>query len=81
MAEIAGVPKVSSDATFVPMNFVLWLYVKITCSVITGKDFFFGMVLCFENCFALVSKLCIPSTVNIDLILWHTQLIVCAIKC
>ena len=40
VAEIEGVPRVSSDATFVPMNFVLWLYVKITCSVITGKDFF-----------------------------------------
>ena len=48
VAEIEGVPRVSSDATFVPMNFVLWLYVKITCSVITGKDFF-GIVLCFEN--------------------------------
>ena len=23
----------------------------------------------------------IPSTLNIDLILWHTQLIVCAVKC
>ena len=27
------------------------------------------------------SKLSIPSTLNIDLILWHTQLIVCAVKC
>ena len=27
------------------------------------------------------SKLYIPSTLNIDLILWHTQLIVCAVKC
>ena len=53
MAEIAGVPKVSSDATFVPMNFVLWQYVKITCSVITGKGFF-GIVLCFTYCFDLV---------------------------
>ena len=26
-------------------------------------------------------KLYIPSTLNIDLILWHTQLIVCAVKC
>ena len=26
-------------------------------------------------------KLYIPSTLNIDLILWHTQLIVCALKC
>ena len=25
-------------------------------------------------------KLYIPSTINIDLILWHTQLIVCAAK-
>ena len=39
VVEIAGVPKLSSDATFVQMNFVLWQYVKITCSVITGKDF------------------------------------------
>ena len=53
VAEIAGMPKLSSDATFVPMNFVLWQYVKITCSVITGKDFF-EMVLCFENCSDLV---------------------------
>jgi hypothetical protein len=29
----------------------------------------------------LRSKLYIPSTQNIDLILWHTQLIVCAVKC
>ena len=27
------------------------------------------------------SKLYIPSTLNIDLTLWHTQLIVCAVKC
>ena len=26
-------------------------------------------------------KLYIPSTLNIDLILWHTQLILCALKC
>ena len=26
-------------------------------------------------------KLCIPSTLNIDLILWHSQLIVHAVKC
>ena len=26
-------------------------------------------------------KLYIPSTLNIDLILWHSQLIVCAVKC
>ena len=28
--------------------------------------------------FAVVAKLYIPSTLNIDLILWHTHLIVCA---
>ena len=28
-----------------------------------------------------LSKLYIPSTLEIDLILWHTQLIVCAVKC
>ena len=28
-----------------------------------------------------LSKLYTPSTQNIDLILWHTQLIVCAVKC
>ena len=27
------------------------------------------------------SKLYIPYTLNIDLIVWHTQLIVCAVKC
>ena len=27
------------------------------------------------------AKLYIPSTTNITLILWHTQLIVCAVKC
>ena len=27
------------------------------------------------------AKLYIPSTLNIDLILWHTQLIVYAVKC
>ena len=30
---------------------------------------------------ALAPKLYIASTLNIDLILWHTQLIVCAVKC
>ena len=30
---------------------------------------------------SLQSKLYIPSALNIDLILWHTQLIVCAVKC
>ena len=29
-------------------------------------------------CFVGGAKLYIPSTLNIDLILWHTQLIVCA---
>ena len=29
----------------------------------------------------LKPKLYIPSTLYIDLILWHTQLIVCALKC
>ena len=27
------------------------------------------------------AKLYIPSTLNIDLMLWNTQLIVCAVKC
>ena len=27
------------------------------------------------------AKSYIPRTLNIDLILWHTQLIVCAVKC
>ena len=31
--------------------------------------------------FALNPKLYIPSMLNIDLILWHTQSIVCAVKC
>ena len=34
-----------------------------------------------KNCYNLDSKLYIPSTLNIYLILWHTQLIVCAVKC
>ena len=29
----------------------------------------------------LIPKLYITSTLNIDLILWHTQLIVCVVKC
>jgi hypothetical protein len=29
----------------------------------------------------LLPKLYIPSTLNIELILWHTQLIMCAVKC
>ena len=38
--------------------------------------------LCF-SCGSAASKpkLYIPSILNIDLILWHTQLIVCAVKC
>ena len=31
--------------------------------------------------FRLLPKLYIPSTLNIDLILWHRQLIACAVKC
>ena len=31
--------------------------------------------------FKLPPKLYIPSTLNIDLILWHTQSILCALKC
>ena len=31
--------------------------------------------------FSLTSKLCIPSTLKIDIILWLKQLIVCAVKC
>ena len=33
---------------------------------------------CQRCSFVLQTKLYIPSTLNIDLILWHTQLIVCA---
>ena len=32
----------------------------------------------FEGWLMICTKLYIPSTLNIDLILWHTQLIVCA---
>ena len=35
-----------------------------------GSDFFFNLSIC--------PKSYIPSTLNIDLLLWHTQLIVCA---
>ena len=38
-------------------------------------------ILLEEDIFGAVPKLYIPSTLNIDLILWHTQLIVCAVKC
>ena len=31
--------------------------------------------------FTTEAKLYIPSTLNIDFILWHTQLIVCAVEC
>ena len=43
-------------------------------------DFFLGLHL--EKTLDLYHKpkLYIPSTINIDLILWHTQLIVCAVK-
>ena len=35
---------------------------------------------CFCMCTVLYSKSYIPSTLNIDLILWHTQVIVCAVN-
>ena len=38
------------------------------------------MMHCYSTLFVQNSKLYIPSTINIDLILWHTQLIVCAVK-
>ena len=37
--------------------------------------------LCFHKKSMLWSKLYIPSTLNIDLIQWHTHLNVCAVKC
>ena len=39
------------------------------------------IVLESSQTFGRSPKLYIPSTLNIDLILWHTQLIVCAVKC
>ena len=33
------------------------------------------------SCIRKESKVYIPSTLNIDLILWQTPLIVCAVKC
>ena len=35
----------------------------------------------YRDIFGLAAKLYNPSTLNLDLILWHTQLIVCAVKC
>ena len=37
-----------------------------------------GRVNFFQTLTIVLSKLYIPSTLNIDIILWHTQLIVCA---
>ena len=34
-----------------------------------------------QSAFSIPPKLYIPSTLNIGLILWHTQLNVCAVKC
>ena len=38
-------------------------------------------MMCESHTFYYNAKLYIPSTLNIDLILWQTQLIVYAVKC
>ena len=40
----------------------------------------FGANIKFKPKFKFMSKLYVPSKLNIDLILWHTRLIVCAVK-
>ena len=40
-------------------------------------DFTYHSILLCQTRLSLIPKLYIPSTLNIDLILWHTQLIVC----
>ena len=40
----------------------------------------FGQNIFSLNIVVSTPKLYIPSTLNIDLLLWHTQLIVCAVK-
>ena len=56
-------------------SFFRWLWVTnirvSTLLKLSAKYFFFIQR----------PKLYIPSTLNIDFILWHTQLIVCAVKC
>ena len=54
---------------------------KITLKIRAKEEFhvtwqFRWFTMTFRS--SLLSKLYIPSTLNIDLILWHTQLIVCA---
>ena len=43
-----------------------------------SRLFWKSSLICDMSC---TSKLYIQSTLNIDLVLWHTQLIVCAVKC
>ena len=57
-------------------RFVDYLFLSFTFSAYSA----YRQVLSYRS-LKLRAKLYTPSTLNIDLILWHTQLIVCAVKC
>ena len=46
--------------------------------IIIGDNFFDGLQVKYQTISILNSKLFIPTTLNIDFILWHTRLIMCA---
>ena len=47
---------------------------------ILSGQFTYGRAKIYPSLFVMESKLYTPSTPNIDLILWHTHWIVCAVK-
>ena len=54
------------------------LFLKSTYLVKSSSSMLFDELGNVRTCFILRAKLYIPSSPNIDFILWHTQLIVCA---
>ena len=57
-----------------------WGHLCETCEGAGAANLYFDRKSWMEH-FNSHPKLYIPSTLNIDLILWHTQLIVCAVEC
>ena len=55
-----------------------WGHFFMACHKLGAMAIYLVKQACVNDILASVSKLYIPSTLNIDLTLWHTQLIVCA---
>ena len=57
------------------------LKISLSLSLIYSLEKIIGSINEFDRYFIQLPKLYIPSNLNIDLILWHPQFIVDAVKC